>query len=45
MLLGLGVSSISDASISFAQNTKALHDYYAIINQNKLPVQRGFFNQ
>ena len=43
MLLGLGVSSISDAGIAFAQNTKALHDYYAIINQNKLPVQRGFF--
>lgn len=43
MLLGLGVSSISDAGIAFAQNTKTLHDYYAIINQNKLPVQRGFF--
>ena len=43
MLLGLGVSSISDAGIAFAQNEKALHDYYAIINQNKLPVQRGFF--
>ena len=43
MLLGLGVSSISDAGIAFAQNTKALHDYYAIINQNKLPIQRGYF--
>ena len=43
MLLGLGVSSISDAGIAFAQNEKALHDYYAIIGQNKLPVQRGYF--
>jgi oxygen-independent coproporphyrinogen-3 oxidase len=43
MLLGLGVSSISDAGIAFAQNEKALHDYYAIIGQNKLPVHRGYF--
>ncbi len=43
MLLGLGVSSISDAGIAFAQNEKTLHDYYAIIGQNKLPVQRGYF--
>lgn len=43
MLLGLGVSSISDAGIAFAQNVKTLHHYYAIINQNKLPVLRGFF--
>ncbi len=43
MLLGLGVSSISDAGIAFAQNEKTLHDYYAIINKNELPVQRGYF--
>jgi oxygen-independent coproporphyrinogen-3 oxidase len=28
MLLGLGVSAISDLGISFAQNHKTLHDYY-----------------
>jgi len=28
LLLGLGVSAISDAGIAFAQNHKTLHDYY-----------------
>jgi oxygen-independent coproporphyrinogen III oxidase len=43
VLLGLGVSSISDVGIGFAQNTKALHEYYECIRKNKLPVFRGFF--
>lgn len=43
MLLGLGVSSISDAGMAFAQNEKALHDYYAAIHAGALPVFRGYF--
>jgi oxygen-independent coproporphyrinogen-3 oxidase len=43
LLLGLGVSSISDAGIAFAQNKKALHGYYESINAGELPVFRGYF--
>jgi oxygen-independent coproporphyrinogen III oxidase len=43
LLLGLGVSSISDAGIAFAQNEKTLHDYYARIEREELPVMRGYF--
>lgn len=42
MLLGLGVSSISDTGNAYAQNHKALHDYYASINAGALAVQKGF---
>ena len=41
LLLGLGVSSISDAGYAFAQNHKTLHDYYASINAGKLAIYRG----
>lgn len=43
MILGLGVSSISDAGIGFAQNTKAIHDYYQQVNSGILPVEKGYF--
>jgi len=43
MLLGLGVSSISDLGIAFAQNHKTIHDYYQCIENNELPVTKGFF--
>jgi len=43
LLLGLGVSSISDAGMAFAQNEKTLHDYYASIERNEIPVVRGYF--
>jgi oxygen-independent coproporphyrinogen III oxidase len=43
LLLGLGVSSISDAGVVFAQNEKTLHDYYARIEREELPVMRGYF--
>ncbi|MGE5107948.1 MAG: oxygen-independent coproporphyrinogen III oxidase [Sphingobacteriales bacterium] len=42
MILGLGVSSISDAGIAFGQNEKTIHDYYAAINKNELAVFRGY---
>jgi oxygen-independent coproporphyrinogen III oxidase len=43
MLLGLGVSSISDTGTAFAQNKKTLHDYYEAVNSGQLPVQKGYF--
>jgi oxygen-independent coproporphyrinogen-3 oxidase len=42
LLLGLGVSSISDTGNAFAQNQKTLHDYYDRINAGKLAVQKGY---
>lgn len=42
LLLGLGVSSISDVSIAYAQNEKTLHDYYEAINNNRLAVKKGY---
>ncbi len=43
MLLGLGVSSISDAGVAFAQNQKTIHDYYQSINAGQLSVVKGYF--
>jgi oxygen-independent coproporphyrinogen-3 oxidase len=42
-LLGLGVSSISDTGVSFAQNHKTLHNYYEAIDNNNLAVKKGYF--
>jgi oxygen-independent coproporphyrinogen III oxidase len=42
LLLGLGVSSISDAGVAYAQNEKTLHDYYKCINEKRLAVKRGY---
>jgi len=42
LLLGLGVSSISDTGNAFAQNQKALHDYYTSINEGKFAIKRGY---
>lgn len=41
LMIGLGVSSISDSWYSFAQNIKNLEDYYQIIEWNKLPIYNG----
>jgi len=43
MLIGLGVSAISDLGNAFAQNDKTLHNYYALVHEGKLPIKRGFF--
>lgn len=43
LLLGLGVSAISDTGNGFAQNTKTLHDYYSYVNAGKLAIQKGYF--
>lgn len=42
MVLGLGVSSISDTGNAFAQNEKALHDYYEAISKGQLAIGRGY---
>ena len=41
LMIGLGVSSISDSWYCFAQNVKNLEDYYQILEWDKLPVYRG----
>jgi oxygen-independent coproporphyrinogen-3 oxidase len=41
LLIGLGVSSISDSLYAFAQNVKVLEDYLQIIKQGELPVFKG----
>lgn len=41
LMIGLGVSSISDSWYSFAQNTKVIEDYYLLLEQNQLPVVKG----
>lgn len=41
VMIGLGLSSISDSWYSFAQNEKKLEDYYARLENNEIPVYRG----
>ncbi len=41
VMLGLGVSSISDSWYSFAQNVKNVEEYQSLINNNLFPVYRG----
>lgn len=41
MMIGLGVSSISDSWYGFAQNAKDIKTYYNLIDSNNLPVFRG----
>lgn len=43
LLLGLGVSAISDSGNAFAQNEKTIANYYTAINKGELAVQRGYF--
>jgi oxygen-independent coproporphyrinogen-3 oxidase len=41
LMIGLGVSSISDSWYGFAQNVKTIEAYYQLLNNNELPVFRG----
>lgn len=43
ILIGLGMSAISDIGTAFAQNNKTLHEYYEIINSGELPINKGYF--
>lgn len=41
LMIGLGMSSISDSWYSFAQNVKTVEEYQEIVNQEKIPIFRG----
>lgn len=41
VMVGLGVSAISDSWYGFAQNEKSIEAYYSRLNQGELPVFRG----
>jgi oxygen-independent coproporphyrinogen-3 oxidase len=43
LLLGLGVSSISDVFYGFGQNKKTIHDYYDQVAKGELAVFKGYF--
>ena len=43
ILIGLGVSAISDAGTGYAQNNKTLHDYTEAIQNGLLAVNKGIF--
>jgi oxygen-independent coproporphyrinogen III oxidase len=41
LMIGLGMSAISDSWYAFAQNEKSVEDYEKRVNNNELPVFRG----
>jgi oxygen-independent coproporphyrinogen-3 oxidase len=41
LLVGLGVSSISDSWYAFAQNVKKVEEYLDLVNRGELPVFKG----
>lgn len=41
LLIGLGVSSISDSWYGFSQNVKVVEDYLKLVNTGELPVMKG----
>ena len=41
VMIGLGVSSISDSWYAFAQNVKGIEEYYHLLENNSIPVFRG----
>ena len=43
LMIGLGMSSISDSWNAFAQNVKTVKEYTQLVNENKIPVFRGHF--
>ena len=43
LLIGLGVSSISDCWTAFSQNVKTVEEYLDLVNKNTLPVFKNHF--
>lgn len=41
VMIGLGVSAISDSWTGFAQNAKTLEEYYKFLEKRELPLYRG----
>ncbi|MEW6508630.1 MAG: oxygen-independent coproporphyrinogen III oxidase [Bacteroidota bacterium] len=42
-LLGFGITSISQIGKCYAQNTKKEIEYYNMLNENSLPIERGYY--
>ncbi len=40
-LIALGVSSIGRVGATYSQNAKSLEDYYDLLDQGRLPIERG----
>ena len=38
LMIGLGMSSISDSWTGFAQNVKTVKEYHQLIDQGKIPI-------
>jgi len=45
LLLGLGVSAISDTGTTYVQNKKTLKDYYTAINNHEPAVAKGYISK
>ena len=43
LLIGLGVSAISDAYYGYMQNVKTVEEYYALLKMDELPIVKGYF--
>jgi len=41
LMIGLGMSSISDSWFSFAQNVKTVEEYQSLVNKREFPLLRG----
>ena len=41
LMIGLGMSAISDSWYGFAQNVKTVKEYESIVNKGEIPVFRG----
>ena len=41
LMIGLGVSSISDSWYAYAQNVKTIEEYHTLVNSGILPIFRG----
>ena len=41
LMIGIGMSSISDSWYAFAQNAKTIEEYTELVNDGKLPIFRG----
>ncbi len=41
LMIGIGMSSISDSWYSFAQNVKTVEEYQEIVNKGEIPLLRG----
>ena len=41
LMIGLGVSAISDSWLGFGQNAKSFDDYYQMLEWNQIPVNKG----